>query len=249
MSCRSPPLIETLRWLAASPQSRRRQLEILRGLDDRLLADIGIGRGEALRGRPDPDRDSTTMSLLHGTALPDSITIRDTIPADLATVQAIYAHHVLHGFASFEETPPMAAELAARRAVILDQGLPYLAAEIDGRLVGYAYAGVYRPRPAYRHTIEDSVYVAEGLGRHGIGQALLAALIARCEAGPWRQMIAVIGDSGNTASIKLHQRLGFRHIGTLEAIGFKLGRWVDTVLMQRRLGPGDAMLPDPDHRA
>jgi L-amino acid N-acyltransferase YncA len=231
MSSRLPPLTETLHWLAASPLSRRRQLETLRGLDDRRLADLGIRPGEALRGQPDPRRETT------------AVTIRDAAAADMTAIQAIYAHHVLHGFASFEETPPEAAELAARRAAILAQGLPYLAAEIDGRLVGYAYAGAYRPRPAYRHTVEDSIYVADGLAGRGIGRALLAGLIERCEAGPWRQMVAVIGDSGNAASIALHERLGFEPAGSFRSIGFKLGRWVDTVLMQRTLGPGDMAPP------
>lgn len=241
-----PVLSEMLHWFAASPQSRRRQLVLLRGLDDRCLADLGIRRGEALRGRADPDRPDTdreTMMPDHPVASP--ISIRDAAEADLPAVQAIYARHVLHGFASFEEVPPETAELAARRAAVLAQGLPYLAAEIEGRLVGYAYAGAYRPRPAYRHTIEDSVYVADGLAGRGIGRALLGALIERCEAGPWRQMVAVIGDSGNAASIALHEAFGFRRAGLLQSTGFKLGRWVDTVLMQRALGPGDTTLPWP----
>jgi phosphinothricin acetyltransferase len=237
-----PSLTETLHWLAASPLSWRRQRELLRGLDDRQLADLGIRPGEALRGRPDPDRE-TTMPGRHDRIPPALITIRDAAPADMAAVQAIYAHHVRHGFASFEETPPEAAELAARRAAILAQGPPYLAAEIDGRLVGYAYAGAYRPRPAYRHTVEDSIYVADDLAGRGIGRALLAGLIERCEVGPWRQMVAVIGDSRNAASIALHERQGFQRAGSFRSIGFKLGRWVDTVLMQRTLGPGDAAPP------
>lgn len=238
-----PFLIEPLRWLSGSPLSRRRQLATLRGLDGRLLADLGISRGEALRGRPDPERDQTIMTPPALAAPAGSVLIRDTTTADLAAIEAIYAHHVLHGFASFEEVPPNTAELAARQAAILDQGLPYLAAEIEGRLVGYAYAGAYRPRPAYRHTVEDSVYVAQGLAGRGVGRALLGGLITRCEAGPWRQMVAVIGDSGNAASIALHERLGFQHTGTFRSIGFKLGRWVDTVLMQRPLGIGDSVPP------
>ena len=177
------------------------------------------------------------------------ITIRDATEADLPAVQSIYAHHVLHGLASFEETPPGVAEMAARRAAVLAQGLPYLAAETDGRVVGYAYAGAYRPRPAYRYAIEDSIYVADGMAGRGIGRALLAALIERCEAGPWRQMIAVIGDSGNAASIALHEALGFRQAGLFRSVGFKFGRWVDSVLMQRPLGPGDASLPGPGRGA
>lgn len=172
------------------------------------------------------------------------VVVRDAEEADMAAIQAIYTHHVLHGLASFEETPPSVDEIRARRRAVLALGLPYLAAEQGGRIVGYSYASSYRPRPAYRHTIEDSVYVAEGQAGRGIGGALLAALIARCEAGPWRQMLAVIGDSGNAASIGLHRRFGFEPVGTLRSTGFKFGRWVDTVLMQRSLGPGDQTLPD-----
>jgi phosphinothricin acetyltransferase len=133
--------------------------------------------------------------------------------------------------------------METRRAGVLDLGLPYLVAELDGAVVGYAYASVYRARAAYRFAIEDSVYLAEGLGGRGIGTALLAALIEGCEAGPWRQMLAVIGDSANTASIALHRRLGFEAVGTLKAVGYKLGCWVDTVFMQRSLGEGSATAP------
>ena len=164
--------------------------------------------------------------------------VRDAAEADLPAIQAIYARQVLRGTASFEERPPSTEELRARRRAVLELGLPYLAAELEGRVVGYSYATGYRPRPAYRHTVEDSVYVAEGLRGRGVGRALLAALIARCEPGPWRQMVAVIGDSGNRGSIALHARLGFRRVGTLKAVGFKHGRALDTVLMQRALGPG-----------
>ena len=169
--------------------------------------------------------------------------VRDAGEADVAAIQAIYAHHVLHGVASFEEVPPTLEEMRSRRAAALGLGLPYLAAELDGRVVGYAYASMYRARPAYRYTIEDSVYIAEGLGGKGIGTGLLSELIARCEAGPWRQMLAVIGDSGNTASISLHRACGFSVVGTLPSVGFKFGRWVDSVLMQRPLGPGDRTKP------
>ena len=172
-----------------------------------------------------------------------AVQVRDAEDGDMADIQSIYSRHVLHGLATFEEAPPSVAEMADRRAAVLAAGLPYLAAEIDGRVVGYSYATSFRPRPAYRHTIEDSVYVREGMGGHGIGVALLSALVSRCEVGPWRQMVAVIGDSGNAASIALHRRLGFRHTGTLAAVGFKLGRWVDTVQMQRSLGAGDTTLP------
>jgi phosphinothricin acetyltransferase len=163
---------------------------------------------------------------------------------DIVAVERIYAEHVLTGLASFEIEPPSVDELLLRRATILGHGLPHLVAELDGRIVGYSYAAPYRSRPAYRFTVEDSVYVAAGFGGRGIGRALLAALIDRCETGPWRQMIAVIGDSGNAASIGLHGSLGFRHVGTLRAADFKFGRWVDSVLMQRPLGAGDQALPD-----
>jgi L-amino acid N-acyltransferase YncA len=172
-----------------------------------------------------------------------ALEVRDATEADLPAIQAIYAHHVLHGLATFEEVPPPVDEMLARHAAVLKAGLPYLAARIGGRVVGYAYATAYRPRPAYRHTIEDSVYVAHGLGGRGIGRTLLQALIERCERGPWRQMLAVIGNSGNAGSIGLHRSLGFEPVGTLHAVGFKLGRWVDTVLMQRALADGDRSKP------
>lgn len=169
--------------------------------------------------------------------------IRDAVDGDLGAIARIYAHHVNHGLASFEEVPPTIEEWRARRAAVLDSGLPCLAADRGGEVVGYAYASLYRSRPAYRHTIEDSVYVGHGLTRSGLGSALLTALIERCERGPWRQMLAVIGDSANTGSIALHRRLGFRPVGTFASVGFKLGRWVDTVLMQRPLGAGDHSPP------
>jgi phosphinothricin acetyltransferase len=133
--------------------------------------------------------------------------------------------------------------MIARRRSALDLGAPYLVAETSGQIVGYCYATAYRSRPAYRFALEDSVYVAEGLGGRGVGTALLGALIARCETGPWRQMLAIIGDSANLGSIALHRRLGFEPVGTLRSVGFKFGRWVDTPLMQRALGPGDRSLP------
>ncbi|MBS7546130.1 GNAT family N-acetyltransferase [Ancylobacter oerskovii] len=171
------------------------------------------------------------------------LSIREAGRDDMEAVQAIYAHHVLHGLASFETVPPSVADLIARREAVRAAGLPYLVAEREGRVVGYCYATAYRPRAAYRHTIEDSVYVAEGQAGRGIGSALLDELIRRCEAGPWRQMLAVIGNSGNEGSIALHRRYGFETVGTLKAVGFKFGRWVDTVLMQRPLGSGGDTLP------
>lgn len=169
--------------------------------------------------------------------------VRDAAEADMGAVQRIYAHHVLHGLATFEETAPPLEAMAARRQAALDLGLPYLVAEAAGEVLGYCYATPFRPRPAYRFTLEDSVYVAEGLAGRGIGAALLGALIARCEAGPWRQMLAVIGDSGNAASIALHRRFGFEPMGILRSVGFKFGRWVDTPILQRALGAGDRSLP------
>ena len=170
--------------------------------------------------------------------------VRDAAPADVAAIQAIYAHHVLEGLASFEEVPPDTAEMATRMEGVRKLGLPYLVAERGAQVVGYAYATLYRARSGYRYTLEDSVYVRDGLGGQGIGEALLRELVARCSHGPWRQMIAVIGDSANAGSIGLHRKVGFRHAGKLDAVGFKLGRWVDSVFMQRALRDGDTTLPE-----
>ena len=172
-----------------------------------------------------------------------SLVIVDAAPAHTAQIQAIYAHWVLHGLASFEEVPPDSLEMGRRRQAIQDLKLPYLVAEENGAVLGFAYAGPYRPRSAYRFTVEDSVYVAPWTHGKGIGRKLLAEVIARAESLGRRQMLGIIGDSGNTASIGLHEALGFRTIGTFQAIGFKFGRWVDTVMMQRALGPGDGSLP------
>lgn len=171
-------------------------------------------------------------------------TVRSVRDADLSAVAAIYAHHVLTGSASFEEVPPDEAEMRARCTKVLDAGLPYLIAERDGKVLGYAYATHYRPRSAYRFTLEDSVYIAADAIGQGVGRALLLTLIARCEGGPWRQLIANVGDSGNAASLALHAACGFEHAGTLKSVGFKFGRWVDTVLMQRPLNAGDTTLPE-----
>ena len=170
-------------------------------------------------------------------------TIRDANAADFDTITRIYAHYVLHALATFEETPPSVEEMRARHASITGAGLPYLVAETHGAVVGYTYATAYRPRSAYRHTIEDSVYIADGFGGRGLGLALLTALIERCDAGPWRQLVAVIGNSGNAGSIALHARLGFEHVGVLRKVGYKHGQWVDTVLMQRSLGEDKALMP------
>jgi phosphinothricin acetyltransferase len=173
-----------------------------------------------------------------------AFSIRPAAEADFGAIQRIYAHHVLNGLASFEETPPEAGELVRRWRAIADAGLPYLcAAETGGALVGYAYAGPYRPRSAYRFTVEDSVYVAPGQAGRGIGRGLLRQLIEICAGLGKRQMIAVIGDSDNAASIALHRACGFELTGIFRAIGFKHGRWVDSVLMQRAVGQGDATKP------
>ncbi len=170
--------------------------------------------------------------------------IRDATQEDLQAVAEIYAHHVLHGLATFEEVPPEVAEIARRCRAIQAAGRPYLVALGEGgEVLGFAYAGDYRPRPAYRFTLEDSVYVAPDQARRGVGSALLAELIARATAAGYRQMVAVIGDSGNQGSIRLHERHGFTRAALLRAVGFKLGRWVDVVIMQRALGDGDRTPP------
>lgn len=161
--------------------------------------------------------------------------VRDSRESDVERIHSIYTHHVLHGTASFEEEPPSMGELHKRRADVLSHGLPFLVGEIDGGVAGYAYAGLYHTRSAYRFTLEDSVYVDHHMRRRGVGYALVRELLARCEQGPWRQMIAVIGDSANTGSIGLHEQFGFRLIGTLQAVGFKFERALDVVLMQREL--------------
>jgi len=175
--------------------------------------------------------------------MPSHIVVRDAMPEDMVSVQLIYAQHVLQGTATFEEVPPTAEELLARRAVVLDLDLPYLVAEIDGTVAGYCYASLYRPRVAYRYTIEDSIYIAPQHYGHGVGKALLSALIERCEAGPWRQMIAVIAGNQNAASIGLHRSLGFKHAGTQMATGYKFNQWIDVVFMQRHLSEGSSTPP------
>jgi len=172
--------------------------------------------------------------------------IRDARPDDLPAIRDIYAHHVLHGVATFELDPPSLDEIQARHRALAEQGMPYLVAESGGEILGYCYAGPYRPRPAYRYTLEDSVYIRHDAAGRGIGRALLAELIARGEAGGWRQMVAVIGDSANAGSVALHAALGFEPTGTLRAVGYKHGRWVDTVIMQRTLGAGNSTAPQGD---
>ena len=173
-----------------------------------------------------------------------TILIRPAKNTDIPAITRIYADAVEFGTTSFELLPPDEAEMARRMNDLVGKDFPYLAAEIDGAFAGYAYAGLYRPRPAYRFTLEDSVYVAPDMHRRGVGRALLAALIEASEAGGYRQMIAVIGDSPNQAgSIGLHKAVGFHHAGILENVGFKLGGWRDTLLMQRALGAGATTEP------
>jgi L-amino acid N-acyltransferase YncA len=171
------------------------------------------------------------------------VSVRDSEDRDVAAIAAIYRHHVLHGIASFEDEPPEPDEIARRRDDILARGLPYLVAERAGRVLGYCYASPYRTRSAYRFSIEDSIYIDQTeLGR-GVGRALLSALVNRCAALGYRQMVAVIGGAEQWPSIRLHQRLGFVEIGRLRAVGFKFGGWIDTVLMQLALGEGATTLP------
>ena len=169
--------------------------------------------------------------------------IREIEDRDIEAVATIYGHHVRTGFGSFEETPPTLAAMAGRVAAVRRLDLPWLVAEADGEVVGYAYASAFRPRPGYRYTAEDSVYVAPGATGRGIGRALLSAVIARCESMSLRRLLAVIGDSGNEASIGLHRALGFELVGIARGIGFKHGRWVDIVWMQRPLNEGDQAPP------
>jgi L-amino acid N-acyltransferase YncA len=171
------------------------------------------------------------------------ISIRPVAPGDVAAITRIYAHAVEHGTASFEIEPPNESEMARRLQALLQNDYPYLVAERSGTIAGYAYAGPYRARPAYHWSVEDSIYVAPDMQRQRIGAQLLTRLIDEAERRGFRQMIAVIGDSAQTASIAVHARAGFTHIGTLRSVGFKHGRWLDTVLMQRALGSGASAPP------
>jgi L-amino acid N-acyltransferase YncA len=169
--------------------------------------------------------------------------IRPAATADLPAITEIYRHEVLHGTGTFELEPPDLAEMTRRFGLMVDGGFPYLIAAVEGRVVGYAYAGAYRPRPAYRFTVENSVYLQPSMHRRGIGLQLLQRLIAESETRGYRQMIAVIGDSANAGSIGVHSKCRFQMIGTHPDVGFKFGRWLDTVMMQRALGEGATTLP------
>lgn len=173
------------------------------------------------------------------------VEIRDAQADDVQAIAALYAWHVLNGRASFEEVPPSIDEMHERMRSIQEQGLPWLVALYRGEVVGYCYASPYRPRPAYRYTLEESIYVDTTMTAHGIGSRLLTALITICEQGPWRQLLAVIGDgNNNTGSLRLHKKHGFEVVGQLRSVGYKMGDWRDTVIMQRPLNDGDWTLPE-----
>jgi len=179
---------------------------------------------------------------------PLPLLVRSSTPADLDALLDIYAHAVTQGTGTFELEVPDTAEMARRRDDVQSKGLPWLVAEQRGRVLGYAYANHFRPRPAYRFCVEDSVYLHPEAQGRGVGRALLAELVARCQAAGARQMLAVIGDSANHGSIGVHRALGFEHCGVLQAVGWKFGRWLDVVLMQRSLGAG-ALGAAPDGAA
>ena len=170
--------------------------------------------------------------------------VRPASPADIPAIQAIYAHHVMNGLASFEEAVPAVEEMRRRFDDIVARSLPYVVAEFGGAIAGYGYCALYRTRSAYRYALEDSVYVRQDVQGRGVGAAILAELVRRCEALGYRQLIAVIGDSSHAASIGLHASQGFLRVGSLRSVGYKFGRWVDSVIMQRPLGPGDGTAPE-----
>ena len=169
--------------------------------------------------------------------------IRPSLDQDIPQITAIYAHHVLHGTGTFETDPPSVADMTTRRADVLSKSLPYLVAEQDGQVVGFAYGNWFKPRPAYRYSVEDSIYLAPDLHRQGLGRALLAELLARFEAVGIRKVMAIIGDSANAGSVGVHRALGFTQVGVVESCGWKLGAWRDIVIMQKTLGAGDTQPP------
>jgi L-amino acid N-acyltransferase YncA len=170
--------------------------------------------------------------------------IRASRDADIGAIAAIYAHHVLHGTGTFETTPPTEADMAARRADVLAKGLPWLVAEEGDTVVGFAYCQWFKPRPAYRFSAEDSIYLAPGASGRGLGRRLLARLADEAEAAGIRKLIAVIGDSDNASSIGVHRAVGFERVGTMRSCGWKFGRWLDIVLMEKSLGAGDSLPPE-----
>ncbi|CAN5523351.1 GNAT family N-acetyltransferase [soil metagenome] len=169
--------------------------------------------------------------------------IRPSRDEDISAITAIYAHHVLHGTGTFETEPPAKNDMAARRADVLSKGLPYLVAEQDGEILGFAYGNWFKPRPAYRYSVEDSIYLAPGLQRKGLGRALLTELLARCETTGIRKVMAIVGDSANAGSVGVHLALGFTQVGVVEACGWKFGAWRDIVIMQKILGAGGTEPP------
>ena len=171
--------------------------------------------------------------------------LRDAVPDDLPAIQEIYAYHVLHGLATFEETPPDVAEMRERLAKVTAAGLPWIVALEGAAVIGYGYCAPYRARSAYRFALEDSVYVRQGHHRKGVGRALLEEMTRRCAQLGYRQLIAVIGDSAHAPSIGVHAATGFVRVGTIRSVGYKFGRWVDTVIMQRPLASGDGTPPGP----
>ncbi|MDB5942114.1 MAG: putative N-acetyltransferase, family [Ramlibacter sp.] len=171
-------------------------------------------------------------------------TIRASRDQDMPAITAIYAHHVLNGTGTFETTPPTEADMAARRADVLSKDLPYLVAEEDGRILGFAYCTWFKPRPAYRYSAEDSIYMADGARGRGAGKQLLAALAQEAEAAGIRKLIAVIGDSANVGSVRVHEAIGFTPVGVLKSCGWKFGKWLDVVLMEKTLGLGDSTSPE-----
>ncbi|TCH99530.1 N-acetyltransferase family protein [Roseococcus sp. SYP-B2431] len=174
----------------------------------------------------------------------EAVTVRHVTDADMEAVAAIYGHYVLHGTATFETDPPSPAEMTRRRDALAAQGYPYLVAEREGVVLGYAYVSAYRPRPAYWNTVENSIYLRHDAGGMGVGKQLLRTLVETCEDLGYRQIIAMIGDSANIASLRLHLSLGFEKLGTLRSVGYKHGRWIDTICLQRSIGLGDSAPPD-----
>ncbi len=170
--------------------------------------------------------------------------IRPSTDDDVPAITRIYGHHVLHGTGTFETTPPTEADMHTRRHDVLSKGLPWLVAELDGQLLGFAYGNWFKPRPAYRFSVEDSIYLAPEAAGKGLGRALLAELLAQLERGGTRKVMAVIGDSANAGSIGVHRALGFEMVGTVASCGWKFDRWLDIVLMQKTLGAGDSTRPE-----
>lgn len=183
---------------------------------------------------------SPTSHASHALQTAGDLSIHPCEESDIPAIQAIYAHYVATNLATFELEPPGVQQMLSRRADILRGGYPYLVAHLDGEVAGYAYGSAWRSRPAYRHTVEDSIYVAPGMRQAGVGGALLRELIRQCEQRGFRQMVAVVGNSANTGSLRVHEAQGFARVGTLGCVGYKFGEWVDTVLMQRPLGDGAA---------